>query len=142
VLAAAPAANVYLTPIDASSHQPRFLFILTAELTPFRDPAGIQNRPFSKFVQLFWRADLRLWSKPTNRLPRYISDHQPHFTRVALPTASRPIYVYRFLPICCPRCLVDLSSITAEWPDVQLSFDYGGGRFLPPVVRRALIVCG
>ena len=53
-------------------------------------------------------------------------------------------------------CLVDLSSITAEWPDVQLRFDVGGGRYLQPRImpvgsenwittaakkRKALVVC-
>jgi hypothetical protein len=35
--------------------------------------------------------------------------------------------MYRFLLICC---LLDLSFTTAKWPDVQLRFDVGGGRYL------------
>lgn len=64
--------------------------------------------------------------------------------------------MYRFLLICC-LVDADLSLTTAEWPDIQLRFDLGGGRYLQPqtvprgrgndgitstaIKRKALVVC-
>jgi len=102
--------------------------ILTAVTTLSCNPAGIsESTLLTQVVQFLWRRSQAL-AKDNNRLPHWIS-----LTTAALPTASlRAHSCVRLSPHLLPCCLVDLSFTTAEWPDVQLSFDVGGGRYLQP----------
>jgi hypothetical protein len=68
-----------------------------------------------------------------------VTPHRISPTKAALPTASLQAHLcVPFSPHLLPCCLVDLSSTTAEWPDVQLSFDVGGGRYLDRKMQLAL----
>jgi hypothetical protein len=94
----------------------------------------------------FSGADLRLWPKTTDypiAICQWISPY--YYSTAALPTTTilqaHSIYVSCAQPFPHFVCLVAFLTChlpTAEWSDVQLSFDVGGGRYLEPRMLLAL----